>query len=808
MNPQTPDSPMSDPRPPIAIVGIGALFPGSVDAAAFWQNILEGRDLVTEVPPSHWLVEDYYDADPTAPDMTYAKRGAFLPTVDFDALSWGVPPSIVPATDTSQLLALMVAKRVLEDVAQGPFEQLDRSRTSVILGVTSAQELLGEVNSRLQHPIWRKALREHGLPEADVNEVCARIASHYVPWQEATFPGLLGNVVAGRIANRLDLGGTNCVTDAACASTFSALSMAINELWMGDSDMVVAGGVDTMNDIFMYMCFSKTPALSPTGDCRPFSSEGDGTLLGEGIGMVALKRLADAEAAGDRIYGVVRSVGQSSDGRAKSVYAPLPEGQARALRRAYERAGCSPETVELVEAHGTGTKAGDAAEFEGLRLVFGDTERAATDPQWCALGSVKSQIGHTKSSAGAAGLFKALMAVHHKVLPPTIKVAAPNPKLQIETSPFYLNAKSRPWVRGSDHPRRAGVSSFGFGGSNFHVVLEEYMGSGKRPGRLQSLPAWLVLASGDSAAEVAAQARKMALDSAAPGALPFLSRTSHAAFDPKQPHRLAVVAADAAQLAERLNQSATRIDDTPDAAFTLPGGTAYGVGAALGPVAFLFPGQGSQYLDMGAEVAAHWDAARAPWDHAADLRQAEGQPALHRPSTRRRSTPTWPAKPRRPRQAPIDVAQPAIGLTSLGYLGLLKQLGLVPAAAAGHSFGELTALHAAGALDEASFIRRPGPGVAMAAAATTPGAMTAVKAERARVEKILKEAGVTEVVSANHNAPDQLILSVRCPPSTPPEAALKAAGLRGRRLPVATASTLRWSPPPRAPSARPWLNSL
>ena len=159
--------------------------------------------------------------------------------------------------------------------------------------------------------------------------ICDRIAASYVPWQETTFPGLLGNVVAGRIANRLDLGGTNCVTDAACASTFSALSMAVNELQLGQADLVITGGVDTLNDIFMYMCFSKTPALSPTGDCRPFSDEADGTMLGEGLAMVALKRLADAERDGDRIYAVVRGVGSSSDGRAKSVYAPVPRGRRR-----------------------------------------------------------------------------------------------------------------------------------------------------------------------------------------------------------------------------------------------------------------------------------------------------------------------------------------------------------------------------------------------------------------------------------------------------------------------------------------------
>src|SRR5262245_38525555 len=403
---------------PIAIVGVSALFPGSSDARGFWSDILAGRDLVTEVPPSHWLVEDYYDPDPAAPDKTYCKRGAFLSPVDFNPMEFGVPPSIVPATDTAQILALIVAQKVLEDASQGQFAEMDRERISVLLGVTSAQELLGSMVSRLQRPVWIKALRESGIAEAEAQAICDRMAKSYVPWQEASFPGLLGNVVAGRIANRFDLRGTNAVVDAACASSLAALSMGINELELGQSDLVIAGGVDTMNDIFMYLCFSKTPALSPSGDCRPFSDSADGTLLGEGIGMMALKRLDDAERDGDRIYAVIRGIGTSSDGRSTSVYAPLPEGQLRAIRRAYEMAGYGPETVELVEAHGTGTKVGDAAEFEALRQAFSERNGGA---QWCALGSVKSQIGHTKAAAGAAGLFKAIMALHHKVLPPTIK---------------------------------------------------------------------------------------------------------------------------------------------------------------------------------------------------------------------------------------------------------------------------------------------------------------------------------------------------------------------------------------------------
>ena len=207
--------------PPLAVVGVGALFPGSTEARGFWRDIVSGHDLLTEVPPSHWLVSDYYDADPAAPDKTYARRGSFLPEVDFRPLEFGIPPNVVPATDTSQLLALIVAQQVLEDAAQGDLSRLEGRRVSVILGATSAQELMLHMSARLQRPIWLKSLRESGVPEDEAQRICDRIAAHYQPWQESSFPGLLGNVVAGRIANRFNLDGTNCVTDAACASSLS-----------------------------------------------------------------------------------------------------------------------------------------------------------------------------------------------------------------------------------------------------------------------------------------------------------------------------------------------------------------------------------------------------------------------------------------------------------------------------------------------------------------------------------------------------------------------------------------------------------
>ncbi len=285
-------------------------------------------------------------------------------------------------------------------------------------------------------------------------------------------------MAAGRIANRLDLRGTNCVVDAACASSLGALDMALLELAAGRCDLAVTGGIDTFNDIFVYMCFSKTPALSPTGEARPFDAAADGTILGEGLGMLVLKRLDDARRDGDRVYAVIRSVGTSSDGKGQAVYAPSAAGQVKALHRAYEQAGIAPRTVDLVEAHGTGTRVGDATELAALDEVYG---RGAEGP-WCALGSVKSQIGHTKAAAGAAGLIKAALALHHKVLPPTSKVRTPIERLAEGSSPFYLNTEARPWLPQPGHPRRAAVSAFGFGGSNFHCVLEEAGGGQARSG--------------------------------------------------------------------------------------------------------------------------------------------------------------------------------------------------------------------------------------------------------------------------------------------------------------------------------------
>ncbi len=464
----------SPERTPLAIIGIGCLFPGADGLSSYWGNVRDGVDSITPVPASHWRPEDYLDADPRSPDRVYTARGGFLSPVPFNPAEFGIAPNDLEAIDTSQLLGLIVARAALADAGYlsdpKKSEHPLRERTAVILGVTGTLEMVVPLGARLGHPIWRRALLEAGVEKAVADDVVKRIGDSYVGWQENSFPGLLGNVVAGRIANRLDLGGTNCVVDAACASSLSALHLAALELASGRADMVLTGGVDTFNDIFMYMCFSKTPALSPTGDARPFAATGDGTILGEGLGMVVLKRLADAQRDGDRIYAIVTGLGTSSDGKGDAVYAPKAAGQKAALQRAYCSAGIDADTIELVEGHGTGTRVGDATEASALVEVYKASGREGT---WCALGSVKSQIGHTKAAAGVAGLIKAAAALHHKVLPPTLKVDQPLELLEPGRSPFYVNTEKRPWMPSPEHPRRAALSAFGFGGSNFHCVLEE-----------------------------------------------------------------------------------------------------------------------------------------------------------------------------------------------------------------------------------------------------------------------------------------------------------------------------------------------
>ncbi|HEV2782799.1 MAG TPA: acyltransferase domain-containing protein [Actinophytocola sp.] len=559
--------------------------------------------------------------------------------------------------------------------------------------------------------------------------------------REATFPGMLNAVVAGGF----DLRGSDYTTDAAWASSLAAVSSGVDELTLGRADLVLTGGVQT----------------------------------GAGLVMFALKRLADAERDGNAVYGVIRGIGIASNGRCKATGDPSA-GQGRALRAAYAVAGYGPETVELVEAHG----AGDAAELGALRAVFDESGRA--DRQWAAVGSVTSQIGHTRAAAGTAGLLKAVLALHHKVLPPTSTVSTPGGRPELEGSPLYLNTAVRPWVRAGDHPRRASVSSFGYGGTNVHVAVEEYVpgagSAGRRPPRSRTLPTELVLLSAPTADRLIAGIRGVG-----PTDLLWTARRSQLDFRRTDAHRLALTVADAEDLRVKLDQAVRAIEENPHRTVSLPNGVHYGAGpTAPGEVAFLFPGQASQYVGMGADVAMHFPQAQRAWDEAASVELGDRPLAgVVFP------VPAVTAAGRNAQQELLSATewtQPALAVQCRALLNVLEALDIRPDCVGGHSFGELVALHVAGVFDAETLLRLARRrGEAQRDAATIPGAMIAVAASREEIQAVVAQGYPDELWLANHNAPRQIIVSGTTRAIADLEDRLTARDVKNRRLNLASA---------------------
>ncbi|HEY5716575.1 MAG TPA: beta-ketoacyl synthase N-terminal-like domain-containing protein, partial [Psychromonas sp.] len=778
---------------PIAIVGMASVFAESKNLAQFWDNIVESVNGIKDIPEDRWAIDDYYSADKKAADKTYCKRGGFLPEIDFDPMEFGLPPNILELTDITQLMSLVVARDVLNDAGISDESSYDRDKIGITLGVGGGQKQIGPLTSRLQGPVLDKVLKASGISEADRNMIIEKFKKAYIPWEENSFPGMLGNVIAGRIANRFNFGGTNCVVDAACAGSLAAIKMAVSDLLEYRSEMMISGGVCCDNSPFMYMSFSKTPAFTDGENIRPFDENSNGMMIGEGVAMIAMKRLEDAERDGDKIYSVIKGIGSSSDGRFKSIYAPRPSGQVKALKRAYADAGFEPLTCGLVEAHGTGTKAGDAAEFSGLRTLFSENNE---QKQHIALGSVKSQVGHTKAAAGTAGLIKISLALHHKVLPATINVEQPNQNLDIENTPFYINNETRPWMPRADGiKRRAGVSSFGFGGTNFHIVLEEYKSKQTGRYRLNEVPQTIIISAQDKPALkecLSAWRTKLAVPAdLQPYAFNALVTENPLLTPDTALARCGFVAKNAAQAVQAIEQILNQLSLDGSPAWSKPSGIYYRQSGIEtdGKIVALFPGQGSQYVNMGRDLTCNFP---SMLEMNALMDREFSEHGLRQLSAVTYPIPVFNAEERRAQEQSLRLtqyAQPAIGAFSVGLYKTFQQAGFKADFAAGHSFGELSALWAAGVVSDQDYmLLARSRGQAMAApddADFDAGTMIAVVGEPAKIAVDIQN--IDDVSIANYNANNQVVVAGVTSQVLVAFAVLQAKGYKVVQLPVSAA---------------------
>ena len=425
----------------IAVIGMSGRFPGADNLSEFWENLRQGIDSIAEVPPSRWDVQKYYDPDPQKPNRSYSKWGGFLRDVDkFDPLFFNLSPVEAEVMDPQQRLFLQSCWHTLEDAGYVG-QRLDSVKCGVFAGVI--------------YNDYKALLYKHGL-----------IKNH-----GQVMLGNANSILASRVAYFLNLRGPVMTIDTACSSSLMAIHLACKSLREGETDIMLAGGVTLYLSEQLYVEMSKAGMVSPTGKCRAFDNTADGLVVGEAVGVVALKRLDRAIADGDTIYGVIKGTGTNQDGKTNGITAPSGKSQSELELAVYQQFNIHPESISYVEAHGTGTKLGDPIEVEALTQAF---RTYTTKKQYCALASVKSNIGHTSAAAGVVSLMKVLLSLRHKMIPPTLYVEKENIHNDFVESPFYINKKLRDWQPNSPEPRRAAINSFGFSGSNCHIVVEEY----------------------------------------------------------------------------------------------------------------------------------------------------------------------------------------------------------------------------------------------------------------------------------------------------------------------------------------------
>ncbi len=804
----------------VAIVGVGAVLPDAPDARAFWQNIREGRYSISDVSVDRWNPDVYYDPDPKASDRTYSKIGGWVRQWEWDPLKWRlpIPPRVGDAMDLTQKWAVIAAREALSDYGH-PSRPLDQERTAVILGNAMGGDGHLYSSARILFQEYEADLA--GVPEfaalpADLRRTIRarfgeRVRGQRPEITEDTMPGELSNIVAGRIASIYDFKGPNFVTDAACASAMAAISAAMDGLVEGNFDAVLTGGIDANMSPATFVKFCKIGALSATGT-RPYAEGADGFVMGEGAAVFVMKRLRDAERDGDTIYAVVRGVGGSSDGKGKGITAPNPAGQRICVRRAWESAGVVPTDGDLIEGHGTSTRVGDVVEVESLIAAF---QEYGLPKGSLALGSVKSNIGHLKGAAGAAGILKAMFALHEKTLPPSLNFHTPNPGIDFEGSPLRVNTSLRAWEKKGTEVRRAGVSAFGFGGTNFHTVLEEYI-----PGRIRvdarrsvSVPAMpgpnlppkapsrgALVIGGASEAEIISRLRPLVAEAEA-GRAP--APVVPAESDLRGSTRLAIDYGSAAELADKGAKALKAFEENQPGRWKAL--RAKGIFLGKGPapkVAFLFSGQGSQYVNMlrtlrdGEPVVAE--------TYATADRVME--PLLGRPLSACVFLDTDDEKAVADAEVGLKqtaITQPAVLTAETALCRLLGAYGVVPDMVMGHSLGEYGALVAAGALSFEEALRAVSArGTEMTRCAVDDnGMMAAVFGPVPEIEKALAPVD-GYVVVANINSTKEAVIGGGTAAVEKAMEALREAGYVARPIQVSHAFHTQIVAPASASLAR------
>lgn len=724
----------------IAIVGMACRYPDAADPAQLWENVLAGRRAFRRIPDERMRLADYWSPDPAAPDRFYSPKAAVIEGFEFNRAEFKVPGSTYRVTDLTHWLALDTAARALTDAGFPGGEGLPRPSTAVIIGNTLTGEFTRANLMRLRWPYVRRilsgALRELGWDDARLTsfmqECEVRYKRPFPAVDEDALAGGLSNTIAGRICSQFDLNGGGFTVDGACSSSLLAVAQACAALRSGQADAALAGGVDLSIDPFEVIGFAKTGALA-TDEMRVYDRNSTGFWPGEGCGLVVLLRQEDAEAAGLRSYATITGWGIASDGRG-GITRPEAHGHQLALERAYRLSGFDISTVSYLEGHGTGTAVGDETELRALGQARREARPSAPP---AVIGTIKGNIGHTKAAAGAAGLIKAALAVHHQVIPPVTGHFDAHPEMVGPRAALRVSRTAELWP--ADQPVRAGISAMGFGGVNAHVVLES--SGGPRREQLDASSVRLVSSRQDcelllldagstdelrhKVATLAGQAEKISYAEMADVAAMAERDLAGRAV------RAAVVAASPERLAAGLGALLTALDSDTGTVIDAGAGVFLGSGTVQPRIGYLFPGQGSGRRAEGGAIAERFEAARELY-RTLDVR-IDGE------------------------LADTSAAQPRIVAASAAGLRVLAALGIEAVTAAGHSLGELTSLHWAGGMDEADLIRLAAArGQVMASASDGGGAMASIAAAPDRVGPLLDG---EPVVIAGYNGPRQTVVS-------------------------------------------------